>query len=289
MKQILPLIERVSIIVVSIVPVVAVPYFIYLRWGSFHDDFPLPVYLQVTNILTPSITAFVYIFWFALIVFRLSVPAIKGITSRDVILLVGTLTGIPMCFVFSTLALSPEILSSSAKLGTNHYYVIIQHAVGDHNFGHGLYKCNEKDLECKMIYQEVVSSAIYPTQLIVDQHTNETHFFLGRWLKYTDGTFPHEYKSIAIGVIDASQFGLISYEKNSLTEFVITRCDGKYLDDKLLCVILPCQYSIMTFNKAELVTDESTREIKLMIDDELIFSYDTAPHCHTEGCVITEQ
>lgn len=289
MKKFLPLIERISMVIVVILPVLAIPYFIYLRWGSFHNDFPLPVYIKISNILTPSIAVCVFIFWLALFMLRLSVTETKGITSRDVILLVGTLIGIPMCFVFSILALSPEILSSSAQLGTNHYYVIIQHAIGDHNFGHGLYKCNEKDFECKMIYQEVVSSAIYPTQLIVDQHAHEIHFFLGRWLEYTDGPYPHKYHPINTGKIDATYYYLDTHERNSAHEFVISKCDGEYLDNQLSCSILPFHYSTTKFDNAELVIDKQAKEAKLLIDDRLIFSYDTAPHCHIEGCAITEQ
>ena len=87
--------------------------------------------------------------------------------------------------------------------------------------------------------------------------------------------------------IDETMFSLYSYEKNFGHEFVIVKC-GKSISNNIPCDFLPFHFSSTSFQKAELVADENAKEIKLLIDDTLVFSYDTAPHCHAEGCVITE-
>ena len=87
--------------------------------------------------------------------------------------------------------------------------------------------------------------------------------------------------------IDETIFSLYSYEENFVQEFVIIKC-GMAISNTIPCDFLPFHFSSTSFKKVELVADENAREIKLLIDDELIYSYDTAPHCHMEGCVITE-
>jgi hypothetical protein len=289
MRRLLRPLERISLIIVVLVPVLAVVCIAARWWDFLQNVIPFPLYMQFKTNLTLSLVCGSVLFFFALMGLGLSIPYSKKLISRSILLVIGVLIGIPMFCIFGFSAVSPDLLIGSAKLGNNHYYVTVPTEFGDMWVDHWLHKCNEKDMECKIIFKEVLGgSQIYPASFFVDNHTHEIHFFLGRWLEYTDGPYPHGYKSIQVGVIDSSQFHLLTYEKKSLNEFVITKCDGKYLDDKLSCAVLPFQYASKTFDKAELVMDVSAREIKLLIDDKIIFSYDTTPHCHTEGCVITE-
>jgi hypothetical protein len=246
-----------------------------------------PVYMQLKTDLTLALVCGSVLFFFALFGLGLSIP---DSAKNNIMLTIGALISFPMFCIFAFLAVSPDLLIGSAKLDNNHYYVTVPTEFGDMWHDHLLYKCNEKDLECKIIFDDLFGgSLIYPASFFFDNHTHETYYFLGHWLEYTDGPYPHGDELIQVGIIDNSFFGLLTYEKNSQHEFVITKCDGESLDDKLSCAVLPFRYSKKTFDKAELVTDESAKEIKLLIDDKLIFSYDTTPRCYTEGCVITEQ
>ena len=132
-------------------------------------------------------------------------------------------------------------------------------------------------------------STIYPASFVTNDQTNEIHFFLGRELIYTDGPSPRSYNFQSFSKIDNAYIYLYTYEKNSGQEFVISKCEGKYLDNNISCMLLPFEYFTKTFNKAEIVTDESTKEIRMLLDGSLIFSYDTAPHCHVDGCTIIGQ
>lgn len=132
-------------------------------------------------------------------------------------------------------------------------------------------------------------STIYPASFITDDQSNEIHFFLGRELVYSDGPYPRSYHSQSFGMIETTYIYLYTYEKNSRQEFVISKCEGKYLDNNISCMLLPFQYATDAFNKAEIVTDESTNEIRMLVDGTLIFSYDIAPYCHVDGCVVPVQ
>jgi hypothetical protein len=290
MNRLFLIIKRFSLVIVVLVPILAVVCIATRRRDFLQDVIAFPVYMQLKTDLTLALVCGSVLFFFALMGLGLSIPYSTKKISRSIMLAIGPLISIPMFCIFAFLAVSPDLLIGSAKLDNNHYYVTVPTEFGDMWDDHLLYKCNEKDLECKIIFNELLGgSLIYPASFFVDNHTHEIHFFLGRWLEYTDGPYPHEYEPIQVGVIDSSYFGLLTYEKNSQHEFVITKCDGEYLDDKLSCAVLPFRYSTKTFDKAELVTDENAKEIKLLIDDKLIFNYDTTPHCHTDGCVITEQ
>lgn len=183
--------------------------------------------------------------------------------------------------------LSPELLSSAAQMGRFHYYVTVPTEAGDSWVNHCLYKCNEKDLECEMIFDEArMGSIIYPTTLIVDNNTQEIHYFLDWELIYTDGLHPHEYELIDVGATDKFYFAVYTYEKDTTPQFVVSKCDGSFSDKKTACEILPFHYSINHYEKAELEASKGKNEIMLTIDDVEVFSYDTAPHCKVEGCII---
>ncbi len=290
MKRLPQFIERISIIIAVLVSVLAVVCIAARWWNFLQNLFPFPVYIQLRTNLTLALVCGPGLFLLASIGLGMSIPYSTKKIFRSILLAIGVLISIAMFCIFGFLAVSPELLIGSAKLDNSHYYVTVPTEFGDMWVDHWLHKCNEKDMECKRIFSEVLGgSQIYPALFSIDNHAHEIHFFLGRWLEYTDGPFPHSYKSIAQNVINTSQFGLYTYDKNSAHEFVITKCDGVYMDENLACAVLPFHYSAKNFSKAELVTNENAKEIRLIIDDALIFSYDTASHCHIKGCVITEQ
>ncbi len=280
--------QRISIFIVVIVPVLAMLYFI-LWQEIIRDVFPLPVSIRVINILGPLLVGGSLLFWLASVTLGASALKKKNPTIWGITIFSATILSVSMFFISSIGALSPKILSSSGEMNNHHYYAVVQIQVGDMNVPHSLYKCNEKDMDCTVIFEEVAGGFnSYPTQLIVDQRADEIHFFMGRWLQYTDGPIPHGYEVAGLSIIDIFHYYLWKYKKNSIQEFVITRCDGETLDN-VSCAILPFRYSIAAYNEAEIVADKSSKEIKLLIDGRPIFTYDTAPHCLVEGCVIVEE
>ena len=194
-----------------------------------------------------------------------------------------------MCCIFSLRAIMVhEAIISSAQLDEHHYYLTVQIAFGNQSRYYSFFKCNEKDSECEMVYDLDWGSDSPPSALIVDSTTHEIHFFIGSGLIYTYGPFPREYKFIDSGMIEPYFLNLYSYVRNSYQEFVIVKCYWKNYP----CVspeILPFRYSTRTFQKAEFVSDESAKDVKLLIDGKVIFTYDTAPHCQAVGCVILDK
>jgi hypothetical protein len=269
-----------------IVPILAISIFAQVRWEFFRNVFPLPLYLQIVSILDATAAFSSYLFFPALFAFCFLPTSRVQRPYRGIILLIGTLLGIPMCCCFSVrAAMVHESILNSAQLDQHHYYLTVQIAFGNQSRYYTFFKCNEKDLECEMIYDLDGGSFAPPEALIVDPGAHEINFYRGAGLVYTYGPHPHEYKFIDSGMMDTYFLNLYSYEMNSVQEFVIVKCYRKDYQ----CIspeILPFRYSAKNFKKANLVSDESVKEIKLLVDDKVIFNYDTAPHCQVEGCII---
>ncbi len=183
MEKIFRYLQRITFFVVVIIPALAIPYYIHLRWGFFRDTFPLPAYLQVIRILTPTIACSFYIFFPTLFVLCLLLLYNKKLALPGILLFIATLLGIPMCCIFSYIALSfPETILNSAQLDHHHYYLTVQGALGEHFTDYYLYKCNEKDLKCKSTFVYLGGGSIEHAALIVDNHTHEIHIYLNRML-----------------------------------------------------------------------------------------------------------
>ncbi len=293
-EKILHYIEQVSLVIAVIVPVLTVLHIIFLWPGISQNFFPLPVYLQITKILSLLIVVGFCAFFFAMYVLLSFTIVRRQITSRKMLLLLlGTMAAIPMCCIVGVKTLRlPNSIHASAKLDQNQYYINYYHDMGDIFTNYHFAKCNENGSECEEIYRYWEGPIFGASALMVDQDKHEIHFFHGSGytadsLIYTYGPDPREYKfeDISFG---ASTFILYSYEKNSIQEFLITKCNEE-IQTGIPCEILPFRYSTETFEKEEFVNDESTGEIKLFVDDRLIFTYDTAPHCLAEGCIIIDK
>jgi hypothetical protein len=128
----------------------------------------------MTNNLTLFITGCSYIFWVALIVLRLTAPKGIRLTSRDILLLTATMIGIPMCFIFSIFALSlPERITNSVQLDNHHYYLTESIGFGDQLMNYNFIKCDEKDLECKDLFQFTAESWVKSVAVIIDHSKQE--------------------------------------------------------------------------------------------------------------------
>ncbi len=292
MKKILHYIERISFIIAAIMLVSAIIYTILLWWGISQPFFPLPVYLQAIRILRPTVAIGLYAFFFAMDVLLLLAFIRKKFTWRNTILFLTSIwIAIPLCCVCSgqALIIYPETILDSVKLDHNHFYAT---TTGGDYMSYYLLKCNERDFECERIFHDGGGRFIGTAALLVDNDKHEIHYFTGSGygatnLIYTYGPDPHEYKYENYIWLGSTSFSLHSYEKDSNKAFVITKCNRE-VHTGVPCEILPFRYSTETFEKAEFVSDESEEEIKLLIDDRLIFTYDTVPHCIAEGCMIEQ-
>jgi len=136
-----------------------------------------------------------------------------------------------------------------------------------------LYKCNDDDMGCMVLYSYEGGGFVERSALTVSKSTNEILLFHFSYLVYSDGQYPHEYKHIDSGEFGTYNFGLYTFEKNLAQEFVIVRCKSKDYEMGS-CEILPFRYSTTSFKKTQFINDKNSEVIKLMIDDQLIFTYD---------------
>ena len=179
MEKIYPIIRRISFYIVAIMPILAVTYFLLLRFGLIRDSIPLPIYLQVTHVLTPMITFGSYLFFLSIIVLSLSVSEKNRSLFQRIILSIGTLFSFFICYMYSYITLSyPEKIHNSAELDKTHYYLTVQHLFGEIFTNYNLYKCNEKDLDCENLFDHLGGPLIEPSALIVDQSTKEIRVYI---------------------------------------------------------------------------------------------------------------
>ena len=178
MKNILSFFERISIVIVVIVPVFAILNITSEQRGLIWDALPFPRNLEVSHALVMTIAIGSIIYWLALLLLRLSAPKNNRLTSRDVILFIGTLVGIPMFCVFSVSALTlPEEITSAIQLGHAHFYASELGQFGDQTINYYFYKCNERDLECETIFHTSLGK-LDGTPILVDDNKNQQiHFF----------------------------------------------------------------------------------------------------------------
>jgi hypothetical protein len=289
-KKVLRFLEQISIGVVILAPILAVISITDRWWEFLNFIIPMPVYITFRNYFAVAIAFCSVLFVFALFVLGVTFPFRKHYLARSAFLVVGILISIPLCFSISILALSPVYLTSSASIYDSHYYVTAATTVGDMWINNSLYKCNEKGLHCKVAYEEANGgSYVVPSSLVMNDDSQEIYLFLNGTLSYSDGPISHDYHYLQVEFVDESKFDLYTYENHDEQEFVITKCDGKSLNLKLSCNVLPFHYSTQRFEKATLVADDKKREIRLIIDGNAVLSFDTSPHCYVEDCHIPEK
>jgi hypothetical protein len=293
MNKIIRIIQRISLFVLLIVPILAILDLVFERIGLIRDIFPFPTYLKVSHTLLVTIECGSITIFPALLVLGLLALKSSRLSLRNTILLFsGTIFGVLTCCIFSVPALTlPEEITSSVQLNHHHYYATVLGQFGDQWVNYYLYKCNEKDLECDNIYQyaSMGDPGAFPI-LFVDDNMQDIHFFFktsygSSTLIYTYGPSLREYKWRDYEPFGSAAFNLYTYETKEIYQFVITK---EILKDQKNAgwEFLPFHYSSLAFGKADLVKDEGAQEIKLLIDDQTILTYNTALHCQVEGCVI---
>jgi hypothetical protein len=98
--------------------------------------------------------------------------------------------GILFCCIFnyaSLLQSVPETIYHSAQLDNHKYYLTI---TVDDFVTYDIYKCNEKDLDCKVIFHELGERSISSTALTVNQSLKTIDVFRNGQIIYTVESTP---------------------------------------------------------------------------------------------------
>jgi hypothetical protein len=165
--------RHLSLFVVIVIPSIFILYFIF-PWGELKSLLPLPVFLQLQRILMPTIAISSWIFFPAL--WNVKLPNLGNIPwflIRAVILSLG----IPFCCIFSYAFLLhgvPETIYNSVQINNHNYYLTI---TLDDFVDYAVYQCNEKDLECKVIFHELGERSTTSTALVVNQKAKEVDVY----------------------------------------------------------------------------------------------------------------
>ncbi len=196
-----------------------------------------------------------------------------------------------MCGIYGYLSFCfPETVLSAATMDHHNYYLTVQAAAGEHFSEYNFYQCNEKNVECQKKYSYSGGGSIGLAELVVNEGLHEIHIFLkpniANELIYTYGPSPHNYTFVDLGSVGRTTFYLYSFTNNVGQEFRITKCNNEQ-NERVDCEVIPFEYSVAFFKDAKLISEKESKEIQLLVDNLLILTYDTTPHCWADGCTVS--
>lgn len=252
---------------------------------------PLPTFLVIKQV-------FPYVLCFA---FMLFIPALRA--SRLPKFLKGLLLIVtPILFCASELGVfdrksgisSTEILLNSVEAGRNRYNLVQIVPLGDPSSPCYLYQCDMHDMGCREISTYVGNCwSVEDSALVVNPRTGEVNVFIddewsnGLSMDFTYGIQPRSY--IDRVRFESSDYYLAYFHDydasgNRFT-FMLYQCTA----NTVFCWRLPFQYETHGLPDGYLELDLQSREIRILIRNELIYSYGNSPKCHVPGCSLTEE
>lgn len=157
------------------------PLYVLLR-EELRSILPLPIFLQFQRILLPTIAISFWVFLFPALL-TLKSPN-SGHVAWFVIRSVGLLLGIPFFCIFSYgifLHGAPETIYNSAQLDNHHYHLT---GTVDDFVTYEVYRCNEKDLECEIIFHDSGGTSITSPVLVVNRDSKEIGVYRDERLIY---------------------------------------------------------------------------------------------------------
>ena len=274
-------------VIIAVMPILGIAYYILFFRETLFNVIPLPKYFQYQNTFLVVVAVGMFFFLLSLmIVFLLNQDA--RLIWKILIVLGAVFANPCFCLTSYTATSLPETIFSSAEVDHNRYYVTAHTSIGDTWIFYNIYKCNQDDLSCEISDSETGGSSADPVKLIVDETTDEIYYFRGRssaFLIFTFDPQSHYDHFEDCAARDGDNFCLYSYDAGSGKSFVITRCNNENRDE-ISCEVLPIRYSTKSFDTADLKTGDAAQVVEGFVDGELIFSYDTVPHCYVEGCTI---
>lgn len=243
---------------------------------------PLPIFLFIKQLFS-LIVCLCFLFFITSVFLSNIRPAFKiiFITTMSVLFCVSELAVVDKKSGIE----STEVLLNTVQVGNERYNLVQIIPLEDHSSPCYLYKCDINDLGCKEI------SSYYGTcwgrkdsKLVVNQKTNEINVFIERSiglnLDFTYGKQPRSY-------MDKLQLASYDYylayfheygDWNAPYEYMLYKCEK----DTTNCSRLPFHYISDRDNfygYGYLEIDEQSSEIKVLILNELIYTYGNSPKC----------
>lgn len=187
---------------------------------------------------------------------------------------------------------SNERLWDSVQVGNSRYNLVQIIPRGDPHSPCYLYKCDVNDLACEEI-SSYVGNCLYSKNFDLEPNpvTNEVNVLMEKeWstksiLDFTYGDQPRTY----LHILEVANFDYyLAYFHDvslSMFKFMLYKCQKDTVD----CSRLPFQYETHKFNNGYLEIDEQSGEIKVLIENKLIYTYGNVPKCYVEDCFIKDK
>jgi hypothetical protein len=228
-----------------------------------------------------------------IVAFLLFIPALLISGIRKIYKIVVLILTVPLLCIASV-GLRTEKVLNSVQVDNNRYHLVYFRPWGD-NYGNCLlYQCNKNDLECEQIHSYTgVCWSVENSKLEVNPNTNEISVFIDEeWsdelsLEFTYGTQPRAYLD-KVGLNGYDYYLAYFHDYDALHTpftYMLYRCEK----DSTNCSRLPFRYDLDHLPHGYLELDEQGAEIKVLIENELIYTYSSAPQCHVEGCSLTNE
>jgi hypothetical protein len=157
--------RQLSLLVTFVIPLVFI-FLFFAPWQQIEAIIPLPIFLRLRESLVMTLAIGSWIFFPALLTIKLPTSRhLLWLTVRAIVLALG----IPFYCFFSYAILLysiPEKIYNSAQSGNHNYYLTV--TVADF-VTYDVYTCNEKDLECEIVFHQEGDRRIMPTALTVNK------------------------------------------------------------------------------------------------------------------------
>ena len=181
MRKVIESFRQLSLFLVIFIPSTFI-LFIFIPWNELKDVLPLPVFLQVHSFVIIFISISSWLFFPALLTIK------HPITRNSFWLVIRAAVlslGIPFCCLFSYASLLhsvPETIYNSAQLDDHKYYLTI---TVDDFVTYDVYRCNEKDLECEVVFHDLGERSVTSTKLTANQSLKTIDVYRNGQIIYT--------------------------------------------------------------------------------------------------------
>jgi hypothetical protein len=280
-------IKVVSNIFVVLTPILSL---LFIDPEFMRPFIPLPIFLTIKQVTYPIIC--ISFLFFIFVVLSSNIRQAFKVTF---IIMMSILFCISEFGVFGNGIVSTEILLNTAQVENKRYNLVQIIPLEDSSSPCYLYKCDVNDLGCEEIGSYYGNCwGRKDSALVVNQKTNEINVFIERSiglnLDFTYGEQPRSYMDkLQLSDYDYYLAYFHDYDAwNSPYEYMLYKCEK----DTVNCSRLPFYYVSDRDNfygYGYLEFDEHNNEIKVLILNELIYTYGNSPTCYVDGCSLSDK
>jgi hypothetical protein len=214
-----------------------------------------------------------------------------------IMIIITALFFTPISIPMTWFIISSEKMLNSVQVGDFRYNLVLDSEFGDSHRTCLLYQCNADDMDCTRIPSfDGECWLMRKSALIVNPTTKEINVYLeregieygvGPQLVYTYGELPRNY--IDRLTVGGYNYYLAWFQDDGANNKVVDRFIFKFMLYRcnigmLECERLPFKYDTKGLPLGYLELDEQSGEIKILMDEELIYTYSAHPHCYVVGC-----